>query len=244
MMKKYIGSKQVQAEPMTKGAAFNAGLLRMRTTLPEAEKEIPGYKVVYDNGYESWSPAEVFEAAYTVAETPLDRLTIELNGLNNRCRKLSKFIFNQNDGKDFQALPRVIKADLLAQNQLMIMLSYLLAHRHTCMEDECYSCPPQLLFFEQILPMLKEGFAIRRECWGSKEFVIRQIPAHITKDIIPTMQSLPEDAKRLIMENSGFIDYTCQCLIINLATGRADSWHPSISDVMANDWELVIDANE
>ena len=44
-MKNYIGVKIVKAEPMEKGG-------------------IAGYKVRYKDGYESWSPKEVFEEAY------------------------------------------------------------------------------------------------------------------------------------------------------------------------------------
>lgn len=44
-MKHYIGVKMVQAEPMEKDGKA-------------------GYKVVYPDGYESWSPKEVFEEAY------------------------------------------------------------------------------------------------------------------------------------------------------------------------------------
>lgn len=44
-MKKYIGCKMVSAEPALKDG-----------------KE--GYKVVYPDGYESWSPKDVFEKAY------------------------------------------------------------------------------------------------------------------------------------------------------------------------------------
>ena len=53
------------------------------------------------------------------------------------------------------------------------------------------------------------------------------------------MQSLLDEAKRLIMGAKGYIDYTCQCLIYYPETGRADSWVPSIADIFANDWELV-----
>ena len=73
-----------------------------------------------------------------------------------------------------------------------------------------------------------------------KMFVIKQIPAHIESDIIPKMQSLPQSAKDLILKGKGFIDYTSQCLIYNENTGRADSWVPSISDVFADDWEIVV----
>lgn len=44
-MEKYIGTKIVDAEPQEKDS-------------------IPGYKVVYENGYGSWSPKDVFEKAY------------------------------------------------------------------------------------------------------------------------------------------------------------------------------------
>lgn len=44
-MKAYIGTKIIQAEPQEKDGA-------------------PGYRVVYPDGYESWSPKAVFEEAY------------------------------------------------------------------------------------------------------------------------------------------------------------------------------------
>lgn len=65
------------------------------------------------------------------------------------------------------------------------------------------------------------------------------VEAHITEEIIPKMQSLPQSAKDLILNGNKFIDYTSQCLIYNENTGRADSWVPSISDVFAEDWEIV-----
>lgn len=72
-----------------------------------------------------------------------------------------------------------------------------------------------------------------------KKFVIKQVPAHIDSEVIPKMQSLPQSAKDLILTGKGFINYTNQCIIYNENTGRADSWIPSISDVFAEDWEIV-----
>ena len=70
-------------------------------------------------------------------------------------------------------------------------------------------------------------------------FVIKQVPAHISADIIPNMQSLPQSAKDIIMSRAEpHIAYTNQMLIIH-PDGRADSWVPSSSDVFAEDWELV-----
>ena len=94
--------------------------------------------------------------------------------------------------------------------------------------------------FSNAIKALKFGKAIRRKGWNGKGlFVVKQVPAHIESDIIPKMQSLPLSAKDLILAGKGFIDYTSQCLIYNENNGRADSWVPSISDVFAEDWEIV-----
>ena len=50
-MQSYIGCKIIQAEPMDEIVTGD------RTPRP-------GYKVVYPDGYISWSPKEVFEEAY------------------------------------------------------------------------------------------------------------------------------------------------------------------------------------
>ena len=101
------------------------------------------------------------------------------------------------------------------------------------------SCVRPLTFGDAV-KLLKKGHALRRSGWNGKNlFVIKQVPAHIESDIIPRMQSLPQSAKDLILNGKGFIDYTSQCLIYNGNTGRADSWVPSISDVFADDWEIV-----
>lgn len=94
--------------------------------------------------------------------------------------------------------------------------------------------------FGDVIEVLKQGGAIRRKIWNGKGlFIIKQVPAHIGSDIVPKMQSLPQSAKDLILAGKGFIDYTSQCLIYDGNTGRADSWTPSISDVFAEDWEIV-----
>lgn len=58
MMKTYIGTKIIQAEPAMKG-------------------ETPGYFVKYPDGYTSWSPKAVFEEAYRSASGLSFGLAIE-----------------------------------------------------------------------------------------------------------------------------------------------------------------------
>ena len=94
--------------------------------------------------------------------------------------------------------------------------------------------------FGEVIEALKSGLAVRRKGWNGKGmFVVKQIPYHIEGGIIPTMQSLPQSAKDILLRReNAHIDYTNQMLIIN-SDGRADSWVPSSSDVFAEDWEVV-----
>lgn len=238
-MKQYTGTKTLQAEPMIYGEAHERGLIRENAYVEEYSDN-KGYHIVYPDGYESWSPAEVFETSYKVSETPLDRVNIECAEVMERTNKLGQFIHNQNDGKDYQSLPLGTRAMLLAQFHAMCSYSNLLNLRQSCMEGGV-DCKPYGLSFEQILPLLREGYAIRRNGWNGKGLMVfKQVPAHITSEIIPKMQSLPEEAKRLILAHGDHIDYVSQCLIFNPETGQADSWTPSIADVFAHDWELVM----
>lgn len=94
--------------------------------------------------------------------------------------------------------------------------------------------------FGDAICLLKAGFAVRRKGWnGNGLFIVKQVPSHITGDIIPKMQSLPQSAKDILMSRKNpHIDYTNQMLIVN-PDGRADSWVPSASDVFAEDWVVV-----
>lgn len=58
-MKKYIGTKIIDAEPR-QGADGR-----------------DGYKVVYKDGYTSWSPTEAFEEAYVAIDSIPNKLSVE-----------------------------------------------------------------------------------------------------------------------------------------------------------------------
>ena len=64
-MKAYIGTKVVRAEPMDEVTAMSRNLLRdTGVTIDARGQSRQGYRVVYPDGYESWSPRDVFDAAY------------------------------------------------------------------------------------------------------------------------------------------------------------------------------------
>ena len=93
-MKKYIGTKQIEAEPMTMGEAYEAGLLQAGRVPSEGQGPNAGYHVRYADGYESWSPAEPFEEAYRVVETYVDRLHVEREELSARYNKEREFFYS------------------------------------------------------------------------------------------------------------------------------------------------------
>lgn len=237
-MKKYIGTKQIEAEPMTMGEAYEKGLLQAGRVPNESEKSNDGYHVKYQDGYESWSPAEPFEKAYKCADTFIDRLYIEHSDLIEKFEKCATFV-------DSDKFREVVKDDypaflLSLQRDLMGRYLQALSCRINIADNITDDVSIQRMSFGIAIQALKFGLSIRRKGWNGKGlFVIKQVPAHIGSDVIPKMQSLPQSAKDLILAGNGFIDYTSQCLIYNENTGRADSWMPSISDVFAEDWEIV-----
>ena len=237
MMKKYIGTKQIEAEPMTRGDAWGKHLLREKPSTENFDDE--GYHVRYEDGYESWSPKDTFEKAYKIADTFLDRLHIEMRDLYEKMDKLSPFI---ESGKIDEVVADKYQNYLLRlQHRIMSRYINVLECRIGRL-DGSPEAPLHQMSFGDAIEILKQGGAIRRKGWNGKGLMVfKQVPAHIESDVIPKMQSLPQSAKDLILKGKGFIDYTSQCLIYNENTGRADSWVPSISDVFADDWEIVLE---
>ncbi len=80
-MHKYIGTKVVKAYPCP--AWENAGGHKVGDE---------GYKVIYEDGYVSWSPKDVFEKHYKKADTYIDRMKIEYEELQEKRKKLACYI--------------------------------------------------------------------------------------------------------------------------------------------------------
>lgn len=233
-MKIYIGTKMVKAEPMNELSAVEKGYAHENEDNHEWRE---GYHVQYTNPdgsiYDSWSPKSVFEKAYRVAEAPADHIKIQLEELNTRFAKGIEFLSNEG-----YALVYPTKALLSAQVETEREYSYLLNDRLERMSGGKESL--NNYDFGTAIKFLRAGGAIRRAGWNGKGmFVIKQVPAHITSETIPNMQSLPQTAKDILMKRQKpCLKYTNQMLIID-QDGRADSWIPSSSDVFAEDWELV-----
>lgn len=99
-MKKYIGTKQVEAMPMSLGEFINrSGRNPYANDGKMHGDNEEGYLVQYEDGYESWSPKEVFDKAYKVADTALDRMLIERKELKEKSERLHAFVGSSKFGQ-------------------------------------------------------------------------------------------------------------------------------------------------
>lgn len=123
-LKKYIGTKEVMAAPMDEATAVAKGFARKNEDNHEWRS---GYHVQYTNPdgstYDSWSPKDVFEKSYQVAEDFKDRLIIEFNELEDRLNKLHAFF-------DEKAFDKVVEICGPAQTALMFSQYHAMRHYH------------------------------------------------------------------------------------------------------------------
>lgn len=117
-MKQYTGTKTVKAMPMTMGEAYERKLLKEGVRPSECETDKAGYLVEYEDGYQSWSPADVFEKAYKPSETRLDRLRIECDELRVCSKELDAYL-----SEGFEKAAAEVGASLAAR--LVLQGSYL-----------------------------------------------------------------------------------------------------------------------
>lgn len=118
-MTKYTGTKTINACPMPLGEAEKVLGRSIETSAVENREQAAGYLVEYEDGYRSWSPKDVFDKAYRVSETHIDRMNIELQEVQERYLKGRKFSFTQL----FRSLPEEKRK--LLKKQLDIMEVYL-----------------------------------------------------------------------------------------------------------------------
>lgn len=233
-LKQYTGTKTVKARPMTMGEAYECKLLKEGVRPSECETDKAGYLVEYEGGYMSWSPKDVFDAAYKPSETFLERLDNECDEIGARYNKAKDFI----NSDRFDNLSPIAKLLLMAQSATQREYICLLID----MIDEAKEKKPFLSEFDfgTAIKFLKAGGAISRAVWRSEKFVVKQVLSIITADIIPKMQSLPQVAKDILMSRKNpHIGYTNQMLIIH-PDGQAVSWQPTSEDIFAVDWKLVV----
>ena len=98
--------------------------------------------------------------------------------------------------------------------------------------------------FGEAIALLNAGELLQRGGWNGKGlFVFRQVPAIIGIDIVPKMQSLPPKVKEEFVnryQNDPILNdilYRNQLAIVD-QSNNISGWAPSVSDALANDWQL------
>ena len=137
-LKKYIGTKVVEARPMNEIDAESIGYARENGDNHEWRD---GYHVRYTNPdgsfYDSWSPKDVFEKAYKPCGTFLDRMLVEQQELKDRVDKLRLFLSIEGSQTEVGSFQFVRMTE-----QLEAMEAYLniLTRRIEDLKDEGTTC--------------------------------------------------------------------------------------------------------
>lgn len=136
-MIKYIGKKEVQAERMNEYEAVELGYARPNDDNHEWRE---GYHVVYEDGYHSWSPKNIFEAAYRPSDTFLERLMLEAEELAEKQDKLNTFIGSDKFKELGWEHQRLLEAQFGAMLSYLTILKVrieLSTPKYNCCENQC-----------------------------------------------------------------------------------------------------------
>ena len=98
-LKEYVGIKSIDAKPMTRGEhSISKGFNKVLTGLAEDE----GYQVIYEDGYESWSPKKAFEDAYVISN--IDNFTDKVKHFASDKGWYEVSCYNNSDCKQCETL--------------------------------------------------------------------------------------------------------------------------------------------
>lgn len=247
-MPKYQGTKELYAKPMTLG---DYNKLQGWTIPKDQDPFAEGYLVEYIgggepnhqdfDGYISWSPKEVFEAAYKLIETPLDRVAIELNELNARAAGLGKYIAS---GKHVD-LGKLQAGLLGAQFDLMDSYSKVLTVRSVFMGGGVEVCnygdyDSFALLTKVDWPtaqrLVMEGFTIVREGWNGKGMFVTYSEG---QEALPADRFWIPANKRAAEKNGGSMDVSPYFSLKTAQNTIQMGWVPSIGDLTATDWVVL-----
>lgn len=110
--------------------------------------------------------------------------------------------------------------------------------RHFMLNDKLKK---ETMKFTEVIEGLQQGHNYARSSWDGKKFITLQIPADISRDIIPKMTSLNDEAKEMLLDHGdGMIHYRNQVLQVSLDNddrqNLATYYIPTWEDIFADDW--------
>ena len=222
-MEKYIGSKIVDAEPSIRAVLANGSTVYYDGDVPapeEGELRLAGYKVRYEDGYESWSPKEVFEAAYRrtdglsfglALEAAKKGFRIARQGWNGKGQYVELGVNFRYEVPYAGIEKHVQHLDMGSQALVFVgtrgrQVGWLASQADMLADDWQIIVSVQTMGWEAALEAVKAGAAVRRMGWEDGSWVaILEEPAELkgkickvcpdTGDITPDWKPEGEDLK-------------------------------------------------
>lgn len=232
-MKQYTGTKTILARPMTLGDYNDY----RGWDMPENENPANrGFLVEYEpdgkegnhpdhKGYISWSPEDVFEKAYRLSGSPLDRLQNEKRDLDAKKACLTAFI-----GTDvFDGLKLSQQHWMHAQYELMKQYSAILEQRINYFDD---GAAVGVFNFGQAVALVKAGHRMQRLGWNGTGMFIFLVPGSKFNVNRPPLLGIYEEGTEI--KYNPHID-------LKGADGSVSTWSPSNGDALAEDWIIFKD---
>lgn len=250
-MKTYIGTKIIQAEPALR---IDGKVYSPDEILPEDTDVEVGYRVRYPDGYESWSPRDVFEAAYmpvlnnpqlktnepsvsqqmvddfileTWTTTLGDKTTVVRAMLRNGFEIVESSACVSAENYD-ETMGRAICMEKI-KDKVWFLLGFLLQTAvHGVKKTETEADRPAYgMTFGVAIEAAKKGKRIARKGWNGKGQYVELAKAISYKSPTGAVVNAEHDA----IGN--------QALAFVGTSGVQMGWLASQADMLADDWEIV-----
>lgn len=250
-MKQYIGTKLVEAEPARR---IEGKIVGMNEAVAIDAVIESGYRVRYPDGYESWSPKEVFEAAYLPLQVnpkmPTDKPSIsqemvdafivatEVTTMGDKttvCRALLRNGFEIVESSSCVSKENYTEAVGVKncmeriKNQVWMLLGFLLqtAVAGVNAADNTEGCAKQGLSFGAAIEAVKAGKRIARNGWNGKGQYV-ELASHVSY--------MEPQGKQVNADHAAIGN---RALAFCGTSGVQLGWLASQADMLAEDWKIV-----
>ena len=250
-MKTYIGTKIIQAEPALR---IDGKVYSPDEILPEDTDVEVGYRVRYPDGYESWSPRDVFEAAYmpvlnnpqlktdapSVSQQMVDDFILETwtTTLGDKTTVVRAMLRNDFEIVESSACVSAENYDETMghaicmekiKDKVWFLLGFLLQTAvHGVKKTETEADRPAYgMTFGVAIEAAKKGKRIARKGWNGKGQYVELAKAISYKSPTGAVVNAEHDA----IGN--------QALAFVGTSGVQMGWLASQADMLADDWEIV-----
>ena len=225
-MKTYIGTKIIQAEPAFR---IDGEIYPESGPVPRSMNREEGYRVHYPDGYESWSPKDVFEQAYLPLTVNPDLRTDAPSISQQMVDDFILETWTQTMGDKTTVVRAMLRNGFEIKDKVWFLLGFLLqtaVHGVKKAKTEA-GRPAYAMTFGMAIEAAKKGKRIARKGWNGKGQYVELAKAISYKSPTGAVVNAEHDA----IGN--------QALAFVGTSGVQMGWLASQADMLADDWEIV-----